>query len=562
LSTTSDSSQRITSNPNWWKEAIIYQIYPRSFKDSHGDGTGDLKGILQKIDYIQSLGIDTIWLNPIYPSPNDDGGYDISDYTGIQPEFGDMQDFDALLKAFHDRGIRLIMDLVLNHSSDEHPWFVESRKSKDNPYRDYYFWRPGVNGGPPNNWTSFFGGSAWQLDEETNEYYLHLFSKKQPDLNWENKNVREEIKKLMRFWLDKGVDGLRLDVISLISKRTDFPNADTSDFPATIREFYANGPRVKEFLSEMRSEVWDQYSTFTIGEGPGITAEGALDYLDPEKGLKLIFHFDHMILDQGPGGRFDPVPWKLDDFKFIFKKWDEAFADDGWASVFLGNHDYPRMVSRWGDDGEYRVESAKMLITLLLCMRGTPFIFQGDEIGMTNLTLNSISDSKDIETINSWAQAKKNGMREEEFLAIANKMGRDNARTPMQWNDDLHAGFTSAEPWMKLNANHAEINVADQEKNSDSILNYFRQMISLRKSNPVLVYGSFELIDTRETPLFVFHRILNEEKWTVVLNFSSQEIPFNFSKSEEKIFGNYPTDDLSIIRPWESVVNRKKLSVG
>lgn len=562
MSTTSDSSQRITSNPNWWKEAIIYQIYPRSFKDSHGDGTGDLKGILQKIDYIQSLGIDTIWLNPIYPSPNDDGGYDISDYTGIQPEFGDMQDFDALLKAFHDRGIRLIMDLVLNHSSDEHPWFVESRKSKDNPYRDYYFWRPGVNGGPPNNWTSFFGGSAWQLDEETNEYYLHLFSKKQPDLNWENKNVREEIKKLMRFWLDKGVDGLRLDVISLISKRTDFPNADTSDFPATIREFYANGPRVKEFLSEMRSEVWDQYSTFTIGEGPGITAEGALDYLDPEKGLKLIFHFDHMILDQGPGGRFDPVPWKLDDFKFIFKKWDEAFADDGWASVFLGNHDYPRMVSRWGDDGEYRVESAKMLITLLLCMRGTPFIFQGDEIGMTNLTLNSISDSKDIETINSWAQAKKNGMREEEFLAIANKMGRDNARTPMQWNDDLHAGFTSAEPWMKLNANHAEINVADQEKNSDSILNYFRQMISLRKSNPVLVYGSFELIDTRETPLFVFHRILNEEKWTVVLNFSSQEIPFNFSKSEEKIFGNYPTDDLSIIRPWESVVNRKKLSVG
>ena len=554
----SHSNKKSDSNESWWKEAVVYQIYPRSFKDSDGDGTGDLKGILEKIDYIASLGIDAVWLNPVYPSPNDDGGYDISDYVGIQPEFGDMHDFDALLNALHDRGSKLIMDLVLNHSSDEHPWFAESRKSKDNPYRDYYFWRPAVNGGHPNNWTSFFGGSAWQYDEATQEYYSHLFSKKQPDLNWENEKVREEIKKLMKFWLDKGVDGLRLDVISLISKRTDFPDAKTNDFPATIRDYYANGPRVKEFLNEMRTDVWDQYDTFTIGEGPGISAEEAMDYLDPEKGLKLIFHFDHMILDQGPGGRFDPVAWKLDDFKTIFKRWDDAVADQGWASVFLGNHDYPRMVSRWGNDSEYRVESAKLLITLLLCMRGTPFIFQGDEIGMTNFTLNSISASKDIETINGWEQAKKNGMSEEEFLSIANKMGRDNARTPMQWSDDAHAGFTSGEPWMSINSNKTEINVEVQENDPGSILNYFRTMIQLRRSNPVLVFGSFEIVDTGDSSLFIFNRILNGEKWTVVLNFSSEEIPFNHFSFGTKMNGNYSEEEAGNIRPWEAAVFNKK----
>jgi len=558
------SSSAFSSNLNWWKEAIIYQIYPRSFKDSNGDGTGDLKGILEKIDYIASLGIDAVWLNPVYPSPNDDGGYDISNYIGIQPEFGDMDDFDTLLKALHDRGIKLIMDLVLNHSSDEHPWFIESRTSKQNSYRDFYFWRPGVKGVPPNNWTSFFGGSAWEFDEATQEYYLHLFSKKQPDLNWENENVREEIKKLMRFWLDKGVDGLRLDVISLISKRIDFPNADTNHFPKMIRECYANGPRVNEFLSEMRTDVWEQYDTFTIGEGPGISADEAMDYLDPEKGLKLIFHFDHMILDQGPGGRFDPIAWKLDDFKSIFKKWDDAVVSQGWASVFLGNHDYPRMASRWGNDQEYRVESAKLLITLLLCLRGTPFIFQGDEIGMTNFTLNSISDSKDIETINGWEQAKKNGMSEEEFLSRANKMGRDNARTPMQWNDDAHAGFTSGEPWMTINPNKKGINVAAQVNDPDSILNYFRKMIQIRKSNPVLIYGSFQIVDTGDAPLFVFHRRLNREKWTVVLNFSSEEILFDQISLGEKMIGNYLSLESKMLRPWEAVVinNKSTLSVG
>ncbi len=558
MTITPDSTRLQTPNPDWWKEAIIYQIYPRSFNDSNGDGTGDLKGILEKMDYIQSLGIDAVWLNPIYPSPNDDGGYDISDYTGIQPEFGDLQDFDALLKALHDHGIRLIMDVVLNHSSDEHPWFVESRASKDNPYREYYIWRPGVNGGPPNNWTSFFGGSAWELDEGTNEYYLHLFSKKQPDLNWENKKVREEAKKLMRFWLDKGVDGLRLDVISLISKQTDFPDADSANFPSIIREQYANGPRMEEFIREMRTAVWDHYDTFTIGEGPGIAAEGANEYLDPKQGLKLIFHFDHMLLDQGPGGRFDPVPWNLDEFKSIFKKWDDALGSSGWSSVFLGNHDYPRMVSRWGDDRDYRVESSKMLITLLLCMRGTPFIFQGDEIGMTNVTLTSLSKAKDIETINGWEHAKKNGTSEKEFLHIANQMGRDNARTPMQWNDGPHAGFTSGQPWMNINPNVREINVAAQEKEQDSILNYFRQMVQLRKANKTLIYGSYEPVDTGDTSLFVFHRKSNDEQWTVVLNFSSQKIPFLVSSNAKKIIGNYITEASGLIRPWEAIVIKNK----
>ncbi|MBY0435565.1 MAG: alpha-glucosidase, partial [Cyclobacteriaceae bacterium] len=359
----------------WWKEAIVYQIYPRSFKDSNSDGVGDLRGIISKLDYIKSLGVDAIWLNPIYKSPNDDGGYDISDYYSIQPEFGSMDDFDALLKGMHDRNLKLIMDLVVNHSSDEHPWFEQSRKSRRNPYRDYYFWKPGKNGGPPNNWPSFFGGSAWQLDEATGEYYLHLFSKKQPDLNWEHPELRTELKKLMEFWLNKGVDGLRLDVISAISKRTDFPDTDTNDFNETIRKYYANGPRLKEFIEEMKVDVWDHYNMMTVGEGPGITPQNAKDYLDNGKGLNMIFHFGHMFIDQGPGGRFDPVPWTLQRFKDVFKQWDDAFAEDGWGSVFLGNHDFARMVSRWGNDGEHWEKSAKLLITLLLSMRGTPFIF-------------------------------------------------------------------------------------------------------------------------------------------------------------------------------------------
>lgn len=545
-------------NPSWWKEAIVYQVYPRSFKDGNGDGIGDLRGIIEKLDYIQSLGVDAVWLNPIYKSPNDDGGYDISDYYSIQPEFGTMQDFDELLKGLHQRKLKLIMDLVLNHSSDEHPWFQESRKSKDNPYRNYYFWKPGKLGSPPNNWPSFFGGSAWQWDDLTGEYYLHLFSRKQPDLNWENPVLREEINKLMKFWLDKGVDGLRLDVISAISKRTDFPDTDTTDFNETIRKFYANGPRLKEFIKEARAKVWNQYDVMTVGEGPGITPANSLDYLDEHHGLNMIFHFGHMFMDQGPGGRFDPIPWSMKDFKTVFKTWDDAFIEKGWGSVFLGNHDFPRMVSRWGNDQAYWNESAKLLCTLLLSMRGTPFIFMGDEIGMTNTRLNSVTESQDIETQNGWREAQKVGTSESEFLKVANYAGRDNARTPMQWNSSGQGGFTTGIPWMPLNPNYNQIHVKAQEDETNSILNYFRAMTQLRKAHPVLTYGTYRPFDTGNDSLFLFFRERQQEKMLIVLNFSNQVtnlpnqiIPFLTTR----LIGNYPEGKSpQECRPWEARV--------
>ncbi len=544
----------------WWKEAIVYQIYPRSFKDSNRDGVGDLRGVIEKLDYIQSLGVDAVWLNPIYKSPNDDGGYDISDYYSVQPEFGTMEDFDELLKGLHQRKLKLIMDLVLNHSSDEHPWFQESRKSKDNVYRDYYFWKPGKNGGPPNNWPSFFGGSAWQLDDATGEYYLHLFSRKQPDLNWENPILREELNKLMKFWLAKGVDGLRLDVISAISKRTDFPDTDTPDFNETIRKYYANGPRLKEFIKEAKEKVWDHYDVITVGEGPGITPQNAKDYLDDQHGLNMIFHFGHMFMDQGVGGRFDPIPWKMRDFKQVFKTWNDAFKEKGWGSVFLGNHDFARMVSRWGNDREFWEQSSKLLCTLLLSMRGTTFIFQGDEIGMTNTHLSSVSESKDIETLNGWHEAQKKGIPEKTFLEAANYAGRDNARTPMQWNSGKHGGFSQGVPWMKVNENTSRINVDAQQIGSDSILNYFRAMTALRKAYPVLTYGSYQPLEETPDSLFLYFRESDKEKLLIVLNFSDQvtNLPDLVKPViSQRLIGNYadPGNE-AVVRPWESIVYR------
>jgi len=545
-------------NRTWWKEAIVYQIYPRSFKDSNGDGVGDLRGIIEKLDYIQSLGVDAVWLNPIYKSPNDDGGYDISDYYSIQPEFGTMDDFDELLKGLHHRNLKLIMDLVLNHSSDEHPWFQESRKSKSNPYRNYYFWKPGKNGGPPNNWPSFFGGSAWQVDDAAGEYYLHLFSRKQPDLNWENPILREEINKLMKFWLEKGVDGLRLDVISAISKRSDFPDTDTPDFNETIRKYYANGPRLKEYIKDAREKVWNHYKVMTVGEGPGITPQNAQDYLDEDHGLNMIFHFGHMFLDQGPGGRFDPIPWKMKDFKAVFKTWDDAFVERGWGSVFLGNHDFPRIVSRWGNDKRYWSEASKLLCTLLLSMRGTPFIFMGDEIGMTNTHLNTIGESRDIETQNGWREAKKKGVTEIEFLEAANYAGRDNARTPMQWNSTPQADFTTGLPWMPVNPNHKSIHVNAQLDDSESVLNYFRAMAEIRKAYLVLTYGSYRPLESGSDSLFLFFRERQQEKMLIVLNFSdqvtnlpNQVIPF----LSNRLIGNYPEGKSpQEMQPWEARV--------
>jgi oligo-1,6-glucosidase len=541
----------------WWKEAVVYQIYPRSFKDSNGDGVGDLKGIIQRLDYIKSLGVDAVWLNPIYQSPYDDGGYDISDYKQIHHEFGTMDDFDRLLAGLHERGLRLIMDLVVNHSSDEHRWFVESRKDIKNPYRDYYFWKPGKDQGPPNNWPSFFGGSAWQLDEPTGEYYLHLFSKKQPDLNWEHKPLRNEVADIMKFWLDKGVDGLRLDVISAISKRVDFPDSDTYDFNEIIRKYYANGPRLKEFISELRHQVWNDYDLMTVGEGPGITPENALEYLNESDGLNMIFHFGHMFMDQGPGGRFDPVPWTLRDFKAVFKQWDDALHKGGWGSVFLGNHDFARMVSRWGNDHEFREPSAKLLITLLLSMRGTPFIFAGDELGMTNTVLTSIEDSKDIETLNGWLEAKSQGISEKDFLELANYAGRDNARTPFQWSDQPFAGFSSVTPWMPVNPNFSFINRDNQEGSLTSVLNYFRAMVDLRKSNLTLVYGRYVPCSTSPDSCFAYFRENEQEKLLVVLNFSNDKLILEDSlipSNALRLIGNYPTGDRQNLQPWEAVI--------
>ncbi len=549
-------------NRIWWKEAIVYQIYPRSFKDSNGDGIGDLRGIISKLDYIQSLGVDAVWLNPIYKSPNDDGGYDISDYYSVQPEFGRMEDFDDLLKGLHQRKLKLIMDLVLNHSSDEHPWFQESRKSKDNPHRDYYFWKPGKHGGPPNNWPSFFGGSAWEQDQPTGEYYLHLFSRKQPDLNWENPLLREELNKLMKFWLDKGVDGLRLDVISAISKQTDFPDTDTPDFNETIRKYYANGPRLKEFIKESKEKVWDHYDVMSVGEGPGITPQNAKDYLDEQDGLNMIFHFGHMFMDQGAGGRFDPIPWTMKDFKQVFKTWDDAFKEKGWGSVFLGNHDFPRMVSRWGNDRDYWEKSSKLLFTLLLTMRGTTFIFQGDEIGMTNTRLSAVSESKDIETQNGWREAQKKAITEKDFLKAANYAGRDNARTPMQWSDEPNGGFSQGKPWMNLNENTSDFNVEAEQHDSHSILNYFRQMTNFRKANRVLTYGSYQPLEALPDSLFLYFRESDKEKLLIVLNFSDQvtNLPdLVRPKISERLIGNYSdpgnTDN---VRAWEAIVYRCK----
>lgn len=541
----------------WWKEAIVYQIYPRSFKDSNGDGIGDLRGIIEKLDYIESLGVDAVWLNPIFRSPNDDGGYDISDYYTIQPEFGTMADFDELLKGLHHRKLKLIMDLVLNHSSDEHEWFQKSRVSLDNPYRKYYFWKQGKEGKAPNNWPSFFGGSAWQLDDDSGEYYLHLFSRKQPDLNWEHQPLRNEVHQLMKFWLDKGVDGLRLDVISAISKRVDFPDTDTEDFNETIRRYYANGPRLQEFISEAREKVWNHYDVMTVGEGPGITPQNAIAYLDEKKGLNMIFHFGHMFIDQGPGGRFDPIPWTLHEFKKVFKTWDDAFASHGWGSVFLGNHDFPRMVSRWGNDQEYWQESSTLLCTLLLTMRGTPFIFMGDEIGMTNMVLSSISESRDIETQTGWQEAQKRGLTEPQFLKIANYSGRDNARTPMQWDSGKEAGFTNAQPWMPVNPNYSRLNVQLQAGTSQSVLNYFRALTRMRKSHAVFAHGTYNPMDTRDENLFIYFREWQQEKMLIVLNFCNEvtilpkEVHAMLAK---RLIGNYPERNSPELRPWEAGV--------
>ena len=518
-------------NEKWWKEGVVYQIYPRSFDDANGDGIGDLRGIIHKLDYLKELGIDIIWLNPIYASPNADNGYDVSDYFTIMAEFGTMEDFDELLNEAHRRGIRLIMDMVVNHTSDEHFWFMNSRSAKDNPYRDYYIWREGKDGREPNNWESAFGGSAWKYDPRTREYYLHVYAVKQPDLNWENPSVRKDVYHMMRWWLDKGIDGFRMDAISSLSKVGEFPDdhEPLEKFRRRIgSRYYINGPKIHEYLQEMNREVFRKYDILTIGEATEVTAENAGLYVNEERQeLDMIIHFQLMEVDYGAGGKYDIVPWKLKDIKAIMYRWYAELKDRGWVALYLNNHDQPRMVSRFGNDREYRVESSKMLATLLHTWCGTPFIYQGEEIGMTNVAFDSIADYNDIETLNMYHGKLEQGLGHEQLMRIVHQTSRDNARTPMQWNAGMNAGFSKGTPWLKPNPNYREINVEESIQDPNSIFHYYQKLIQIRKMNRAIVYGDLTMIREEDEDIFAYIRTLDDEGILVILNFFSKQVDFS-----------------------------------
>ena len=556
----------------WWKESVVYQIYPRSFKDSNGDGIGDLCGIIQKLDYLKKLGVDVVWLSPVYCSPNDDNGYDISNYQDIMTEFGTLADWGELLAGMHQRGIKLMMDLVVNHTSDEHPWFVESRKSKDNPFRDYYIWRPGVDGHEPNNWKSHFSGSAWQYDPATGEYYLHLFSKKQPDLNWENPKVRQAVYAMMHWWLKKGVDGFRMDVINMISKVPGLPDAPrvSGDRYQNGSAYFTNGPRLLEFLDEMKGEVLSHYNIITVGETPNVSTKNAVDFTNEEHGaLNMVFQFEHMGLDAavGTSSRESVVKWKLADLKTLMTRWQKDLEGKGWNSNYFNNHDQPRQVSRFGNDGPYRVQSAKLLGTYLHLLQGTPYIYQGEEIGMTNVAFDSIQDYNDIETVNLYHElVDEKAWDPQDVLKVLHAKSRDNARTPVQWDASPNAGFTTGKPWLKVNPNYPEINVEQALADPESIFYYYQKLIRLRKTTPAVVYGRYDLILADHPQVYAFTRTLDKERLLVLLNFSQEpascELPAGLSLSGgELLIGNYPAEPATgassvALRPYEARVYR------
>lgn len=551
----------------WWKEAVVYQIYPRSFYDSNGDGIGDIRGITSKLDYLKNLGIEVIWLCPVYKSPNDDNGYDISDYYNIMDEFGTMSDWEKMLQQIHKRGMKLIMDLVVNHTSDQHPWFIESRSSKDNEKRDYYVWKEGKDGREPNNWASFFTPSAWEYDEKTDEYYLHLFSKKQPDLNWKNPKLREEIYSMMEWWLKKGIDGFRMDVINCISKTDGYPSIPSDDLGYKWGgKYFSNGPKVNEYLQEMNERILSKRDIMTVGETPDVTVKQALLYTDGDRNeLNMVFQFELMGVDAGDSGKWETKPWKLTDFKNIIKKWQLGLEDVGWNSLYLNNHDQPRMVSRFGNDKKYRIESAKMLGTLIHTLQGTPYIYQGEEIGMTNVEFSSIEEYRDIETLNFYNEAIKNGNSDiKHIMECIYKKGRDNARTPMQWKNDKNAGFSKVKPWIGVNPNYVDINVKNDEENKDSILNYYKKLIKMRKENPAIVYGKYIPILEQHESIFSYLRELDNEKIIVILNFKGEAVDFKLPEDIELAEGpllisNYSTElgkglkDIKL-RPYEARV--------
>lgn len=544
----------------WWKESIIYQVYPRSFADSNGDGIGDINGVTEHLDYLADLGIDVIWLSPVYQSPNDDNGYDISDYRDIMSDFGTMEDFDRMLTEAHSRGIRIVMDLVVNHTSDEHKWFMESKSSKENPYRDYYIWKEGKDGKEPNNWGGCFGGSAWQYDETTDMYYLHCFSKKQPDLNWENEKVRDEVYDMMNWWCEKGIDGFRMDVISMISKDPAYPDGVVRNgLYGDNSPYVCNGPRVHEYLREMNEKVLSKHDVMSVGEAAGVTIEEAKKYAGENTGeLNMVFQFEHVELGDHRLSKWTAKDVPLKDLRATMNKWQTSLEGEAWNSLFLDNHDQPRAVSRFGDDSPmYREVSAKMLATFLHMLKGTPYIYQGEELGMTNAYFNKLEDYRDIESINAFHEYTENGLiGKEEMMSCLKEIGRDNARTPMQWNTEKNAGFTIGTPWIKVNKNYMEINAADEMADEDSVYHYFKKLIRLRKENEIIVYGKFKALLENDEHIYAYERELDDKRIVVACNFTKETIGCNVFEGLEdaaELISNYKEHKNGLLQPYEAI---------
>lgn len=544
----------------WWKESVVYQIYPRSFADSNGDGIGDLNGITQHLDYLQDLGVDVIWLSPVYQSPNDDNGYDISDYQAIMSDFGTMEDYDRMLSEAHKRGIKIVMDLVVNHTSDEHQWFVESKKSKDNQYRDYYIWKEGKNGKEPNNWGGCFGGSAWEYDKETDMYFLHCFSKKQPDLNWENPQVRKEVFDMMSWWCEKGIDGFRMDVISMISKDPAFPDGEVRNgLYGDNGPFVCNGPHVHEYLREMNQRVLSKYDIMTVGEAAGVTIEEAKKYAGETTGeLNMVFQFEHVELGDHRIGKWSAKEVPLRDLRKAMNRWQINLEGKAWNSLFWDNHDQPRAVSRFGDDSPmYREVSAKMLATCLHMMKGTPYIYQGEELGMTNAYFSKLEDYRDIESINAFHEYTENGLAgKEEMMNCLKEISRDNARTPMQWNTKENAGFTTGTPWIKVNKNYLEINAEAEMAEEDSVYHYYKKLIRLRKENEIMVQGRFVPLLEEDDHIYAYERLWEGEKIVVACNFTKevQECDlFQGLDGSKELISNYKEHKSGVLQPYEAI---------
>lgn len=552
-------------NEAWWKKSVVYQIYPKSFYDTTGKGTGDIQGIIAKLDYLKDLGVDVIWLTPIYKSPQNDNGYDISDYYSIEPQYGTMDDFQELLDETHKRGMKLIMDLVVNHTSTDHEWFQQAKSSRDNPFRDFYIWKEPKNGGVPNNWVSKFGGSAWEWDEQTNQYYLHLFDKTQADLNWENTELREKLFEMMRFWAEKGIDGFRLDVINLISKNQAFPNDDSGDG----RRFYTDGPRVHEYLHEMNQNVFSPYNMLTVGEMSSTSLDECVLYTNPKREeLSMTFQFHHLKVDYPDGKKWTKAPFDFLQLKQILSDWQVGMHEGrGWNALFWCNHDQPRVVSRFGDDGKYHIESAKMLATTLHMMKGTPYIYQGEEIGMTNPHFTSIKQYRDVESLNAYKELQSEGKSDEEIIGILGQKSRDNGRTPMQWSAEDQAGFTSGTPWISVANNFSKINVEQALQNRDSIFYHYQQLIQLRKKYDVITYGDYQLLLEDDPQIFAYTRNWNGEKLIVISNFYGKEVSIDLQLEKacvhpEILLSNYADSPKSLeqlhLRPYESIIYYSK----